>query len=149
MATSTYVIKPRPAVRAFALSALLALLGAAVVLLAAENAWPTAVLALGVAVLVLAVGLIVLALVARSRMAVTVELTDEGYLVREPSGVREGVWSEVTKVTEAPGRLTFHAGDEKRFHLVSPAGSGELDRIAAEVARRLDVNRGYGSVPLA
>ena len=144
MATSTYVIKPRPAVRAFALSAVLALLGAAVVVMASEYAWPVGVLALGVGVLVLSLGLIVLAFVARARMAVTVELSDEGYLVREPGGVRQGSWGEVTKVTEAPGRLTFHSGDEQRFHLVSQAGSGELERIAAEVARRLDVNRGYG-----
>ncbi len=144
MATSTYVIKPRPPVRAFALSAILALLGAAVIVLSAEYGWPVGVLALGVVVLVLSVALVVLAFVARSRMAVTVEITDDGYVVREPGGVREGRWADVTKVTEAPGRLTFHSGDDRRFHLMAPGGSGDLDRIAAEVARRLDVQRGYG-----
>ncbi len=141
------MIRPRPPVRAFGLTALLAVVGAALVVASGSWDWPVAVLGAGIVALVLSVGLLAAAVLAQTRMRVTVELSDKGYRVVEPGGVTDGVWSEVTKVTQAPGRLTFHLGQEKRFHILAPAGNpAELASIADEVSRRLDRDRGYGNV---
>lgn len=140
-----FVIRPRPAVRAFAIAAVLALLGALV--LAGDSLWGWGVVAVVVAVVlvVAAVALVGLAIAAAARQGVTVELDDDGFRVRPLSGTEHsGRWSEVSRVTAAPGRLTLHSGDEKRVHLIAPPGSSaDLDALGQAIGRRLDANRGY------
>ena len=135
------MIRPRPAVRAFGLAAALTLGGAALAVAAAVSAWPAPVQWLGFALIGAGLGLVVVAVWAARRARVTVELDAAGYRVVEPGGVRTGTWAEVSKVTAAPGRLTLHAGPERRVHLIGPPGP-QLDAIAGEIARRLDADRG-------
>lgn len=88
--------------------------------------------------------LLAAALLVSRRGQVRVELSDSGFRVHEPTGVREVNWSDVTQVTQAPGRLTFHKGPESRVHLIAPLGQAdEFAKLAAEVAKRLDNHRGY------
>lgn len=137
------MLKPRPAVRAFGLAAVLALVGAGLIVAASQYAWHVAVSAMGGMLLVASVVLIALAIMAPARRAVTVELDDKGFRVLDAEGVQSASWDDVTKVTAIPGRLTFHAGTSKRFQLIAPEATSDLDEIADEVARRLDINRGY------
>ena len=146
MTKNTYRIQPPPAVRAYGLAALLAVLGAALIVLASANAWPVVFPALGVLLLVLGVALIALAVLAGRRAQVIVALDERGYTIRDSSGPREGAWSDITQVTRGPGRLTFHDRNGHGFLLRDPATDpGLLDRLAADVSAHLDRDRGYGA----
>ena len=127
--------------------AVLALVGAATIIVGAEI-HRGLVTSLGAAVLV--IDAVLLALLMRSLRAnrVQVEFDAHGYRVAQRSGTHEGTWAEVTKVTQAPGRLTFYVGDEERFHLIAPYAQDDLEAMAREAAQLLDANRGYGA-PLA
>ncbi|WP_072041968.1 hypothetical protein [Nigerium massiliense] len=146
--TTTYRIKARPAVRAYALAAVLAIVGALLIVLANLNAWSVAVTVIGVVLLVLGVALVGLGYVAGKRMQVSLALDERGYSIRDRSGQREGTWAGITRVTQGPGRLTFHGTDDNGFVLYDPSGDAELlNRLAADVAEHLDHDRGYTKVP--
>ena len=118
-------------------------MGAGVAVAASAWGWPTAVLVLGVLLVAAALALIAAAIVSSGRQAVRVELSDAGYRVAQPSETNEGAWADVTKVTQAPGRLTFHQGDSSRFHIIAPHASAQLEAMASDIAGRLDRDRGY------
>ena len=143
-ATDQFVITSRPPVRAFAVAAALAILGAVVAVLPVPGLWQTLLIILGLVLIVGAVGLVVAALTASRRQRVLVELGDSGYRVDGPGGVRSGQWADVTRVTASPGRITLHQGDDERVHLVAAGGqTPELDAIATAISKRLDAHRGY------
>ena len=147
MATTTYVIRPRPAIRAFGVAAVLAAAGAGIAVGASSLGWHVAVSVLGVLLVLGAIALLLAALRVPAKQAVTVQLDAEGYRVVEASGTHQGVWRDVTRVTEAPGRLTFHRGDDERFHIFAPHSPGQLDSMASDIAGRLDHDRGYHPLP--
>lgn len=142
--TDQFVITSRPPVRAFAVAAALAVVGAIVAVIPAPAQWQTLLIILGLVFIVGAVVLVVAALTASRRQRVLVALTRSGYRVDGPSGVRTGTWEDVTRVTASPGRITLHQGDDARVHLVAPGGqTPQLHAIASAISRRLDDNRGY------
>lgn len=144
MAADQFVIVPRPPVRAFALAAVLALAGAAVVLIPSEGALRTALVLIAVVLLACAVLLIGLAVLAPRRQRVTVHLDEAGYRVESAAGVREGAWQDVTRVTRAPGRITLHHGPGERVHLIVPEGQlPQFEAIARSISQHLDDDRGY------
>lgn len=145
MSAEQFVIRPRPAVRAFALAAGLAVVGVLLVLADSVLGWGAIAFALAVLFVLAAVALAVLALLAPGRQAVTVTLDDEGFSVRSPqSDDHSGRWADVTRVTAAPGRITLHEGDERRTHLIAPTGSdADLEEIGHAISAHLDTNRGY------
>ncbi len=144
MAADQFVIVPRPPVRAFALAAVLAVVGAALVVVPADGAPRIILVVLGIVLFVAAALLVGLAWAASRRQRVTIELDADGYRVDAPTGMRVGTWKDVTRVTTAPGRLTLHQGEAERVHLVAPNGRvPQLDEIAEAVSKRLDDDRGY------
>ncbi|MFV0405411.1 MAG: hypothetical protein ACK5LN_01080 [Propioniciclava sp.] len=144
---SRYVLRPRPAVRAFALAALMALGGAGLMIAASQLDGLGWMVVAGAVLILFGVGLVGLAVGAAWRHEVTITLTDTGYQIVEPGGARQGTWDTVTRVTGAPGRVTLHQGPENRVVLVVPAERAvELDVVAADIARRLDADRGYSSL---
>lgn len=143
METTTYSIKPRPAVRAFAVAAVLALAGAGLAVAANALAWHGAVVVVGVLLVVAALALIVAAVRAPASQEVRVEFDADGFRIVGPTDTHEGAWGDVTRVTEAPGRLTFHLGADKRFHVVGAHATDQLRAMASDIAQRLDDNRGY------
>ena len=147
MATTTYVIRPRPAIRAFGVAAVLAVVGAGLAVAASALGWHVSVSVFGVVLVVGAIALLFAAIRVPAQQAVTVQLDDEGYRVVEASGSHAGAWHDVTKVTEAPGRLTFHRGEDERFHILAPQAPGQLDSMASDIAQRLDHDRGYHPLP--
>lgn len=138
------MIHPRPPVRAFAVAAVLALLGAGAVVVPVTGVAQTVLVVVGIVLLVLAALLLVLAFTSSRRQKVTVHLDESGYRVDSPSGVRLGAWADVTRVTTAPGRITLHQGDDERVHLVAPAGQlPQFEAIEQAISQRLDDDRGY------
>ncbi|WP_300079331.1 hypothetical protein [Propioniciclava sp.] len=144
METTTHVLRPRVAVRAFVVAAALAVVGAGLTVGASAAGWPAWLAAGGVLVLAAAVALVVAAAITARRQQVTIELDADGYRITEPGRVRSGLWAEVSKVTGAPGRLTLHHGVEQRVQLfVTPERTSDLDAVAADIGRLLDRSRGY------
>ncbi|QIK72450.1 hypothetical protein G7070_09445 [Propioniciclava coleopterorum] len=145
MSTQEFVIRPRPAVRAFALAAAAALLGALALVGGSAWGWGVVGTTVGIVLMLGGLGLAILAVVSARRQAVTVSFDDEGFRVAsagEPT--HTGTWSAVTRVTGAPGRLTLHEGDERRTHLIAPRGSdADLDAIGEAIGHHLDADRGY------
>lgn len=131
--------------RAFAISAVLILLGAGAIV--GGSVVGAAVLGgvVGTVLLLAGVALAVLAVVAARGQSVTVRFDTDGFVVEEPGHRRHGgSWSTVTRVTRAPGRISLHEGEERRTHLVAPTGSSaDLDAIGAAISRHLDRDRGY------
>lgn len=144
MAESTHLMKPRPPVRAFALAALLVVLGAALAVLPDALHWPVALIVLGVVLIVAGLGLLWVAVNAMRTMRVRVVLDDQGFRVEGPGEPRQGSWTDITRVTRSPGRITLHRRDGGQTHLVVPrGGSADLAALGADIVRRLDASRGY------
>ncbi len=141
---TTHVLRPVPPLRAYALAAVLSALGA-VVLVAGMMSGSIWIDALGA--LILASGLVLLGATALSvrRYRVSVDLDEHGYAIHGSVGDQVGSWADVTRVTRSAdgNQLTFHQGDERRTVLV---GRG-VTTLEGDVARYLDMNRGYGSGP--
>lgn len=143
---STHVLKPRPPLRAFALTAILALVGVVVFASPDLFGWDPVLRTVGIAVLVLGFGILVLAFGAMRRNQVQVILDAQGYRVVGPDRTRTGSWEDITKVTRANRQLILYGRDGKRTAITLPrGGGGDLDALGADVARRLDTQRGYGS----
>ncbi len=138
------MLTPPLPLRAVAVAAALAVVGAVLIVLPAALRLPVAMAVAGWVLLVGAVALLVVAAVSWRRMRVVVEFTDEGYQITGPDSHEEGVWADVTKVTQAPTSLTIHHGPDRRVRLVSHRGvTAELVHLVGDLTRRLDASRGY------
>ncbi len=141
---TTHVLRPVPPLRAYALAAILSAMGALVLVvgLMGGSIW---IVSLGA--LILACGLVMFGATVLSvwRYRVSVDLDEHGYAIHGSVGDQSGSWEDVTRVTRSAdgNQLTFHQGDERRTVLV---GRG-VTTIEGDVARYLDINRGYGSDP--
>ncbi|MFT4296622.1 MAG: hypothetical protein QM582_14540 [Micropruina sp.] len=144
MSSRTHVLTPPLPLRAVAVAAGLAVVGAVLIVLPTALQSPAAVGVIGWVLLAAAVVLLVAAAVSWRRMRVVVEFTDDGYLITGPGSREEGRWADVTKVTQAPTSLTIHHGAERRVRLVSQRGvTAELVHLTGDLTRRLDASRGY------
>ncbi|MDQ7991783.1 MAG: hypothetical protein AAGC63_02040 [Propionicimonas sp.] len=142
---STHVLRPRPPLRAFAVAAGLALAG--IGLFAAPDlfGWPEILRGVGVAVVLLGLVFLALGVVAMRRMRVEVVLDPQGYRVVGPSGTQSGTWQGVVRVARANQQVILDGGDGTRTVIALPrGGAGDLNRLADDIARQLDANRGYG-----
>ena len=144
MSSRTHVLTPPLPLRAVAVAAALAVVGAVLIVLPAALRLPVAMAVAGWVLLVGAVALLVVAAVSWRRMRVRVEFSDEGYLISGPDAQEQGSWADVTKVTQAPTSLTIHHGPERRVRLVSHRGvTAEMVHLTGDLTRRLDASRGY------
>ena len=146
MSSRIHVLTPPLPLRAFAVAAGLALVGAALIVAASAAGLSGAVAVVGWVLLAGAVALLVASALSWRRMRVSVELTDDGYRITGPDAEQQGRWADVTKVTQSPTSLTLHHGPEQRVRLVSRRGvTAELIHLSGDLARRLDASRGYTS----
>lgn len=129
--------------RAFAVAAVGAVVAAVLLVGSEAFGWGLVGRVLGVVVGAGVVALLLAALAAARRQGVTVEFDEAGYRVAGATGDHAGTWREVKRVTQGPGRLTFHLDADRRFHLVAPGAPERLDAMASDIAKRLDDDRGY------
>lgn len=137
----------RPPVRAFAVSAGLALAGGLCLLVGDQLGWGILGLIAGWLLLCLAVVLAGLGLYAMRSMRVQVELSAAGYAFRRGRQVTAGRWADVVRATgsERGDRITLHHGDDTRTVLAAPGGPGPvMNELANAISRHLDADRGYG-----
>ncbi len=144
MAASTHEIRQRPPLRALGLSALLSLVGLVLLLMATLVGANLLLTVAGLVVVVLGLALFVVAVWTAATQRARVELDDAGYAIRDEQMVHVGTWSEVARVTRGRDRITLHRRDGSRMRLLIPRGArADLDALGADIARRLDADRGY------
>ncbi len=145
MAESTHVIKPRPPVRAFVIAAVGSVVGAVLLVLGLGQDLPIAVPVAGGIVLASAVALLLGALLSMRRLAVTLTLDDDGYVLKGPGLEHAGQWSDVSKVTQTAegSHVTIYHGSVRRTHLLFPGGDRQqIADVLNDVRARLDAYRG-------
>ncbi len=148
MSTTTHVLRLRPPLRAFAVAAAFAVVGVVFVVAPEAFGWNLITRFIGIGFLAISLLLVAFAGWAMRRARVEIELDDEGYRIAGPTGPRSGSWAEVAKVTRGEGQIVLYGREGSRTVVGRPRGGrGDLDALGADIARRLDANRGYGSVP--
>lgn len=144
MDRTVYVIPPRPPVRAFAIAAIVALVGAVLLVMALSWQWPVVVVVIGAILLGVGVLLALLGYLSMSWLAVRMELDDEGYRVRGSAKEHHGKWADVSKVTrtEEGSHVTIYHGNVRRTHLLFPSPDDpRIDQVLADVTARLRASR--------
>lgn len=142
MPERTFVLRPRPPLRAFAIAAILSLVGAVLLVFALQNEWHVVVTLVASVTLVLGIALFAMALVSMARLGVRVTLNDEGYRVSGTNQEHVGKWADVTKVTQAVhgAHITIYHGNVRRTHLIFPGGSAQrhMQDVVDEITERLN-----------
>ncbi len=140
---TTHVLRPALPLRSYVVAAILATLGAAMVLGSGfgRNIW---LLVFGALMLADGLVLVLMTTISAHRARVAVDLDETGYVIHSHEGDVHGTWDQVTRVTRSADgtQLVFHQGDERRLVLIGR----EVTSLEGDVARYLDKNRGYGSV---
>lgn len=143
---SSYRFRAPAPLRAVALGATLSLFGAMAAVLALVRDWPVGAAVPGFVLLGLGVLAVVGSLVQQARQHATVTLSDEGWQVVGPGGIKGGSWADVTRVsgTDDQSRLSIESRGGV-VHLVRPVHrqSDVWDEMVADLGRRLDNSRGY------
>ena len=147
--SSTHLMKPRPPVRAFGMAAAFAVVGLGFFAAPELLGWHDILRAIGIVSILVGFAILALAIAAMQRMRVEIVLDQDGYRVIGPFGARTGTWQDVVRVTRGAGQIVLYGRDDRRTVIAMPrGGAGDLDALGADIARHLDVHRGYGSVPL-
>lgn len=139
-------VRQRPPLRALVLSAGLMLVGLVLVLMAEllDRNLPLAVA--GLVVLGLGVVLFGVSFWVARATRVEVVLDEQGYAIQGRDTAQSGRWADVRRVTRAADRISLFRADGTRVQLVVPRGRpADLDALGADIARRLDADRGYGA----
>lgn len=149
--TTRHVLKPRPPFTGYAVAAVMSVAGAVLIVVAAARGWSNGWIALFAVVLALGIALALTATWSMFRMRLYVDLDAKGYHIHGAGQDRSGKWADVTRaaLTESRSRLTLYHGQVGRTHIVRPGvgDPAEMDRMAADIAHRLDADRGYSQNP--
>ena len=142
-----FELKPAPPVRAMAISAVTAIVGAGLIVLATANAWSLAVVIVGIALLIFGVSLAVTALLLVQRMRTVVVVGSDDLAVLRGRQSGSVSWSKIDKVSLRGPRLTVitKTGGGANLAVVNPRTPADptFAALIAAVRRRLDVDRGY------
>ena len=144
-----FVLRPRPPVRALALSGGLDIVGAVLIVVGSDAANPV-VAVIGVVVLVLGLALLVAALIGYRRFSTVVEIDDRGLVIRSAGKTARRRWNEINQVRAQDHHvyLWTDSDDGETLQIVCPQGSSdpEVRRLETTLARALDADRGYRNI---
>lgn len=144
-APTQHTLSGPPPTRAFALAAVVTVIGALFVVLSRAQGWPAAVLVLAVVVTILGVALFGAGAYAMTRMRVRGELDGKGYTFHGPHGSLGGDWLEITKVTasETGHRITFVGKESETQDVIFPVGSEapDMESLVEDITTRLIESR--------
>jgi len=146
-----FTLTAPPPVRSLAISAVAALIAAAMIVLGNALDLPLAVKIAGVCLMIFACVLAVVALVLTARLRTTLALDPESITIIKGRRHRVMQWSAIDVVKRQGSRLlliTKPDGGEDAI-VVNPGTASDATFVAliAEIRRRLDADRGYGRVP--
>jgi len=147
----TFALKAELPVRALALAAVTALLGAGIWVLAGVADLPLVVTILGAGLLVLALALAVAASVMVARVRSTVQVDRQQITLTEGTQVRSAAWADIHEVTLKDRRLTLASRGDGTPDLIIRNPRTVIDptfrALLVSVQSHLDADRGYS--PLA
>lgn len=140
----TFTLAPRPPIRAFAITAVVDVVGL-LMLIAGQVVDQTALVIAGVVVLVLGSALISVSLLLNNRLRSVVTLDDRGITIQRAKQSRTVAWADVRGAHLTQTHLVIDAVEGKGAEVVNPLGNTApvVIDLATEVARRLDADRGY------
>ena len=140
-----FTLTAPPPVRALAIAAVTALVGAGLIVISQMLDLGAVVLAVGVVGLVLAVALAVAALVLGARVRSELLLETEAITIRGAGEERRVPWADIDTVTLLGPRLTFVRRTGADVVVVNPRGPADrtFRALLTAVRRRLDADRGY------
>jgi hypothetical protein len=143
-----FMLAPPPPVRSLAISAVAALLAAALIVATSALNLPPALAMAGIALLIFAVILAVVALVLSVRLRTTLILDPQSITVINGRRRRVLKWSMIDSVRMRGPRLILISKPEARgtdVTVLNPraADDATFSELAAEIGRRLDADRGY------
>lgn len=141
-----FTLSAPPPVRALAIAAGLAVVGALLLVLSEVFGWPVGLAVLGVLLLVLGVALGVAALVLTARVRSVVQTDDAQIAVRRAGRTSTASWSRVGEVSVVGHRLTLRdKQDGSAVTVLNPRSRSNPAFLAllTEIQHRLDADRGY------
>jgi hypothetical protein len=143
--TETHLLTPRPPIRAYAIAAAAAVLGAALIVAGSVAVVPPVRIA-GIVLLILGVGLAAFALIMVLRLSTTVIMDADGLEVRRIGRRQRIPWTEVTSV-KATRHHFIVVADSGGTEFVNPRDDEDRAVVAfmTAIRDRLDANRGYGT----
>jgi len=140
---------PAP-VRSLAISAVAAMVAAAMIVLGSALELPQVVTIAGVSLMIFACMLAVVALVLTARVRTTLLLDSESITIINGRRRRVVPWSTIDVVRRQGPRLLLitKPGDGEDATVINPGTATEttFNALIAEIQRRLDADRGYGRV---
>jgi membrane protein YdbS with pleckstrin-like domain len=146
-----FTLTAPPPVRSLAISAVVALIAAAMIVLGSALDLPRAVTIAGVILMIFACALAVVALVLTARLRMTLALDPQSITIIKGRRRRVVPWSTIDVVKRQGPRLLLitKPGDSEDVTVVNPpaATDATFDALIAEIQRRLDADRGYRPIP--
>ena len=142
----TYVLTGPQPIRASAISAVLDLVGAVLIVVGLEFqlTWLTVI---GIVLFAAGIALAVAAAVARRRLRVQVLLDTDDITIRTAGRSAAARWSDISGVTADKHAIYLARDDSEQPTLKIDVPRGTADpqfaRLSTELAARLDSNRGY------
>ena len=145
-----FILTAPPPVRALAIAAGLTVIGAGTLVLGSAFGWPVGVAVAGIVLLGLGVGLAVAALILTARARTVIRADDQQLTVLRSGRSESARWASIGEVLLVGPRLTLR-DQQGRTALVVLNRRARTDpafvALSAEIARRLDADRGYGAPP--
>jgi hypothetical protein len=142
-----FVLTPPPPVRSLAISAVAAVIAAAVIVLASALQWPRALAATGIVIMVLAFALGIIALVLTVRLRTTLILDSKSITIIKGRHRRVLDWSMIDSVRLQGPRLKLitkpQGGVDATVLNPRSATDARFTALVADIGRRLDADRGY------
>jgi hypothetical protein len=140
-------LAPPPPVRSLAISAVAAVIAAAMMVAHGAFELPAAVMVAGIVVMILAVILAVVALVLTVHFRTLLILDTESITVVKGRHRRTVAWSMIDSVTMRRGRLLLITKPEggPNITVVNPRASTDatFSALISQIQQRLDADRGY------
>ena len=142
-----FVLTPPPPVRSLAISAVTAVIAAAVLVLASALQLPRAVAIAGIVIMAFAIALAVVALVLTARLRTTLILDSKSITIIKGRHRRVLDWSMIDSVRLQGHRLKLitkpQGGVDATVLNPRSATDARFTALVADIGRRLDADRGY------
>lgn len=143
---TTYVLTAGQPVRASAISAVLDLIGAVLIVVGLDRSLP-ALTVIGIVLFALGIALAVAAAVVRRRLRTEVRLGPDEIAISSAGRTATARWAEITDVTSDRHAiyLARDSSEAPTLKIDSPRGAADpaFGRLIADLSGRLDDDRGY------
>ena len=146
-ATSSYDLRPRPAIASFAAAAVATVLGCVLLALHGMRVGGSVLMVVGIALLIFGIALAGSALLYATRLRTVIELDTQSITIRRGSRHRRLQFTEIKNVSLDGSRLILHTKPPTEDAImINPRSADDpsFTSLIATLSQRLDASRGYG-----